>query len=465
MIFHPVYIIITGSVSRGKTTFVKNLIDEGVITKPRGFLFPATDRTEHGPASTYSLLPFNIKSSGIWATYDGTWSFNDDLRLRCLSELAVPSDGHTLIMDDIGPQECEGKGFSDILTGFETSYYENAILIVKKRKLNEFKQKFGIEPHLIIDLDETDPADGSRAVSEALSHHRLRRIGIFSGYSAITEIGLGSLLHLYRIPLKGQFLSTLQMIMLICYGKVLGGKGLFRISFITAILKVFSPMHNPIKPMFFIWLQGSIFALPIAIVGWNLFSVLMGAILLGGAITGISLLMNWLTFGQVWFDAFNNLSMKITAFFGMKLGLFAVILILTGFRGAVNAIFAFVSWRGVFLRRFSSLPGKKLPLTSTPHRTKTTWKTSLMGAFRQFFKPTFAIFWLLSLLVILLFGAKSTDMWFIVLRAFIITIAVFTIAGKINVTKLMSRFDKSGKHGLSTSIKASCDILGLKNKD
>lgn len=464
MIFHPVYIIITGAVSRGKTTFVKNLIDDGVITRPRGFLFPAHDRTENGPASTYSLLPYNIKSSGIWATYDGSWSFNDDLRLRCLSELSKPSDGQTLIMDDIGPQECEGKGFSDILTGFETSYYENAILIVKKRKLKEFREKFGIEPVLTIDLDETEPLAARRVISEALSHHRLRRIGLFSGYSAITEIGLGSILHLYRIPLKGQFLSTLQMIMLICYGKVLGGKGLFRISLITAILKIFSPMHNPVKPMFFIWIQGSIFALPIAIAGWNLFSVTIGAVLLGAAITGISLLMNWLTFGQVWFDAFNNLSMKITAFFGIKLGLFAVIVILVAFRGAINAIFGFISWKGIFLRRFASLPGKKLTLHA-PNRTKTTWKTAVVNAFRQFFKPTFAIFWLLSLLVILLFGAKSTDMWFIVIRAFIVTIAVFTIAGKINVTRLMSYFDKSGKHGLSTSIKASCDLLGLNKEE
>ncbi len=99
---------------------------------------------------------------------------------------------------------------------------------------------------------------------------------------AVTEIGLGSLGHGFKIPLTGQLLSLNQLAFLLnalnC--DKLSNASVFEISGIAAVLKSFSPAGQKLGPMLSICMQGFLFWTGTAVFGRNFAGQLLGAILL-----------------------------------------------------------------------------------------------------------------------------------------------------------------------------------------
>lgn len=99
---------------------------------------------------------------------------------------------------------------------------------------------------------------------------------------AVTEIGLGSLGHGFKIPLTGQVLSVNQLAFLLnaVNRDKLSKASVFEISGIAAVLKSFSPAGQKLGPMLSICMQGFLFWTGTAVFGSTLPGQLLGAVLL-----------------------------------------------------------------------------------------------------------------------------------------------------------------------------------------
>lgn len=99
---------------------------------------------------------------------------------------------------------------------------------------------------------------------------------------SLTEIGLGSVGHGFKIPLTGHILSLNQLAFLLnaTNRDLLPKSAVFEISGISAVLKSFSPAGKRIGPMLSIAMQGFLFWLSMTVVGTNVIGQCIGAVLL-----------------------------------------------------------------------------------------------------------------------------------------------------------------------------------------
>lgn len=99
---------------------------------------------------------------------------------------------------------------------------------------------------------------------------------------SLTEIGLGSLGHGFKIPLTGHVLSLNQLAFLLnaINRDVLPKSSTFEISSLAAVMKSFSPAGQKIGPMLSIAMQGFLFWLSTTLLGIGLLGQLLGAVML-----------------------------------------------------------------------------------------------------------------------------------------------------------------------------------------
>ena len=102
---------------------------------------------------------------------------------------------------------------------------------------------------------------------------------------SVVEIVLGSLLHTFRIPFSGQFLSLNQGFFLTksilnINSRQLSAKSSFEISMIVAVMKSLSPAGKKFGPMISIGMQGSLYSLGILLFGNNILGQVVAMILL-----------------------------------------------------------------------------------------------------------------------------------------------------------------------------------------
>lgn len=133
----------------------------------------------------------------------------------------------------------------------------------------------------------------------------------FVALMSLAEVGLGSLIHAFNIPLGGHFLSLNQSLLLCrqilesdqipCRRKA--ARSSLRVSVVTALLKSLSPAGRVLTPMIAITMQGLLFAFGILLGGAGNVGMILGAIL--AALWGIfqPLFVAWLIYGQSFFEA------------------------------------------------------------------------------------------------------------------------------------------------------------------
>jgi hypothetical protein len=116
-------------------------------------------------------------------------------------------------------------------------------------------------------------------------HHRAETVGLWAGTLSIAEVGLGSILHGFHLPLGGTLLSLNQCVFLTRATRLHRDEPRansigFEISSIAALLKSFSPLGKKLTPMLAIASQGALFSAALFIFGTNLMGVMIGATLL-----------------------------------------------------------------------------------------------------------------------------------------------------------------------------------------
>ena len=113
------------------------------------------------------------------------------------------------------------------------------------------------------------------------------RIPIFAAMNAAVEIFVGSILHGFRVPFGGNFLSLVQAGFLTLATRTASTrmqavKLPFYISSISSCLKSLSPAGNKLGPMLSIWMQGTLFSISVMLFGRNPVGTAVGAALLSG---------------------------------------------------------------------------------------------------------------------------------------------------------------------------------------
>ena len=317
----------------------------------------------------------------------------------------------------------------------------------------------------IIDLNRRSQEDALKAAQRYISRMDADKIGSFAGIGGFIEVGLGSTLHVYKIPFKGHFLSSLQNLLLISFGKALNGRGLVRISFISAMLKAFSPMGNAIRPMMFIFLQGALFSLPAHLLGWNLFSVLAGSVLMGWLTLGISLSMDYLMYGKSIFDAAQNgVGQAFDAVgFGIpslsQLLIFAFLL-----RAALSLTVGSVAYFGNVLpavSRVARAAVRRKKSRTEPSASKRAPKPAPVAALFGLFRPKFLVAFLLSLLLMRFFtDLSSAELTTTAIRGLCISYLGFLLMHRIDVQALGARLDKRFGLDLEKSLPIAAKRIG-----
>ena len=137
-------------------------------------------------------------------------------------------------------------------------------------------------------------------------------ISKYAALQSVTEIGLGSLVHGWHIPLGGHILALNQVVILTLAVRPQAFPGqssdqkraswvASSIAFVSALLKVLSPTGARLMPALAIAIQGILFSSGMLIFGWNVFGVVVGSIAL--SVWGFlqPLIFAYLFFGEPFF--------------------------------------------------------------------------------------------------------------------------------------------------------------------
>jgi hypothetical protein len=343
---------------------------------------------------------------------------------------------------------------------------------IDKSALDEAMQHLESETPVIIDLDETGVKKGLRRAKRKIAAEDAERIGAFAGISGLMEVGLGSTLHVYRVPLKGHFLSSLQNLLLITFGKALKGRGLVRISFISAMLKAFSPMGGRFRPMLYIFLQGLAFASPSRLLGWHAGSVLLGSVFLAWLTLGISLSVNYATFGQSIFDAFSGAAEFVSRTLGVESpSLMQLIVGAFALKAFIAVIIASLAYFGNMqplvrkLGRLKSRRKKQRTEISAAGQSKDNADrgipSKLLSALTDLLRPRFVIMFLLSILLMRFFADLSQSaLTSLVIRGLTISYLGFLLMRQIDLQALGVRLDRLIGMDLGKSLPIALKIIG-----
>jgi hypothetical protein len=291
------------------------------------------------------------------------------------------------------------------------------------------------------------------------------RIGAYSGAAGLVEVGLGSTLHAYRVPFKGHALAYVQNALLVTFGKSLEGRGLFRISFISAMLKAFSPMGARFRPMIYIFLQGACFAAPVRVLGWHFLSALLGSVLMAWLTLGLSLGVDYAVFGQSIFDAFSGALAFASDVLGVKAPPLATVigaafLLKAAIASALAAGAYYGDLRPLARRLRRAASGRKISVGTTSAGAKIPWIATARQALRDLARPRFAIMFLVSALLLYFFTNLSrTDLSSVVVRGLCISYLGFVLLRRVDLRALGAWLDKRMHLGLEQSLPAALRVI------
>jgi hypothetical protein len=151
---------------------------------------------------------------------------------------------------------------------------------------------------------------------------KISKVGKYAASLSLIEVALGSILHSFRIPFSGNFLSLNQGYLL-CRAS-LESKGsavsvAYAISNVSAVLKSLAPAGKKLGPMLSLSMQGFLFSLGLWVGRETLLGMILGMIFLSFWTFLQPLLTYYLFFGSELFAAFEYLFQKTLPYHGLSL--------------------------------------------------------------------------------------------------------------------------------------------------
>ncbi|RLD66519.1 MAG: hypothetical protein DRJ29_17530 [Bacteroidetes bacterium] len=170
--------LITGTIQGGKTSY---LIELAELLRKRGlsvggFLAPGT--FESGERSGFKLknilsgveIPMaSTKETAGWFKYRRFW-FNPDAFIQGMEWIRkiMPDEPQVVVIDEVGPMELEGSGWSEILEFLSSTSVPVQLWSVREKLIEEVIQRWDIPDSRIIQIDEVEVNQAARKIAESL---------------------------------------------------------------------------------------------------------------------------------------------------------------------------------------------------------------------------------------------------------------------------------------------------------
>lgn len=285
---------------------------------------------------------------------------------------------------------------------------------------------------------------------------------------AVTEIGLGSLGHGFKIPLTGQVLSVNQLAFLLnaVNRDKLSKASVFEISGIAAVLKSFSPAGQKLGPMLSICMQGFLFWTGTAVFGSTLPGQLLGAVLLCLWAFVQPFITLWLIYG-------NDL-IKVGEFYIQRLNedyafiatslIYAVsgLLVLKLVVAIGLVIYSFTKEQEIKLiseNKISILISRQLPQGQS--------KNAFKAALKDLLKPVFLFSFILMLIFVWQFEGPVNQKIWLSLRPLATAFVLFYLLRSAWVAEKLLLLSKKSQRfeRIYNKSKAALDIVKLRLRD
>ena len=461
-------VIITGRITSGKTTFLTSLLPEMMKHwKVAGFCSKSSERQHRSGqvARDYhikligeeELLPWAVRNAENIG-FDFVENTKEVVEQKLLQQM---NQADFMVIDDIGFLEIMGKGFDHLVK--EIAARKNLVISVKKEILDAFIKRYQLESYLVVDLDSMTYSRARKKVFNFLKSYDGEKIAVFASINGVTEVGLGSLLHSLRVPFKGHFLALLQNFLLILFGKELRGRNLFWVVLISSGLKSFSPAGARLMPMFYIFVQGLAFILPVWILGWHLLAVFLGSLLMGQITLVLSLGLDYVRYGRAIFDAYIGGINKLLGMMGIEAqSLLTVIIILVVIKALLSLIVFAAGQFFDFSRLLTKLQRRVERLGKGPveYHQRPDLKNSFTGSLGDLINWRFILsFVFMGLLIYFFAGLSTVNFVGVMIRALVLSWFGFLISRRINFEKLVDFLNRHDLSYVATGLKQALAVV------
>jgi hypothetical protein len=254
---------------------------------------------------------------------------------------------------------------------------------------------------------------------------------------SITEIGVGSIGHGFKIPLTGQLLSLNQLGFLL---NALNRDGLprssaFQISGIASVLKSFSPAGQRLGPMLSIAMQGFLFWLGTVLFGLNIFGQLIGALLLSLWAFIQPFITLFLIYGKDGADLIEYYVNRVSddyQFIAISIGAAISIVVLMKIMIAISMVILSLKF-GRMIKLIDESNIQKKLLKNMP----TTSKNPFFGALRDITKPLFVMSFILMIIFVWQLQSELSQKIWMLLRPLGVAFIIFYVLRSPWVAKKM----------------------------
>ena len=298
----------------------------------------------------------------------------------------------------------------------------------------------------------------------------IEKISAASALLSITEIGLGSVLHSFKIPFSGHFLSLNQSFIL---GKIaisIKKENAARfapaqISLISSLLKSLSPAGKKLTPMLAISAQGFLFNLGTIIFGINPIGIWAGSILLSIWAFIQPILIYMLLFGEnlIYMAKYFSEKFSVLKFITID-DIWIILSIIVAIKITLATIVTFLifliekesylKWQNILIEKSS------LKRSQFNHSfQKSNWKKSLKLALRDLLNPLFMVTWIFSGIFFFYVNSPYTSFVWILCRPIIIGFLLFLAIRLMPFNFLFTILNHYGFKNFSKILQSSIDKL------
>ncbi len=298
----------------------------------------------------------------------------------------------------------------------------------------------------------------------------IEKISASAAILSLTEIGLGSMLHSFKIPFSGHFLSLNQTLILGKISVTLKGVPRSRfcssqISLISSLLKSLSPSGKKLTPMLAISAQGFLFNMGTLLFGVNPIGVWVGAVLLAlwGFVQPIGIYMllfgeNLLYMGKYFLKKFSVLSsISIEQ-------VWTVLVIIIGIKITLSTIVVFLIFtieKEKYLQWQQKLIKQSQRKRDNLHEQlqEQTFLTSVKKAIKDLFNPLFITTWVFTAIFFYFSKSEHSNLIWILCRPLIIGFLLFLSIRVLPFDTLFRCLEKLGFSNFSKILQSSIDKL------
>ena len=284
---------------------------------------------------------------------------------------------------------------------------------------------------------------------------------------SLTEIGLGSFLHGFKIPFSGHFLSMNQGLILAKTTRAIKGSffATSQISLIASLLKTLAPAGKKLTPMLAISMQGILFNFGTLALGNNFFGIWLGFSLLALWAFIQPILIYIILFGKDLIYMANYFLSKIEKVFHISIeDIWIIFIYLILFKLTLALVGTILIFK---------LPGEKIELwndllvkKSIPKRKllkndfqQTSLKESVILSLKDLFNPLFIVTWIFTIIFFYFSKSPHTPYIWIILRPVAIGFLIFLAIRILPIEKLCLLLEKIGLQQFSKILKSSIDKL------